>query len=110
LRRSWEQSTRAVYGDDSFQDSLFGYLYIPFDYLYIKKHCENWRVSLVQNSTHIPKCVIEVIGENICKISSLKVSNNPPLAPVQPVPWKMGLKMIVEMQIKILNGGEKLVN
>jgi len=54
--------------------------------------------------------VIEVIGENSCEISSLQVSNNPPLAPVQPVPWKMGLKMIVEMQIQILNGGEKLVN
>jgi len=29
---------------------------------------------------------------------------------VQPVPWKMRLGMIVEMQIKILNGGEILVN
>ena len=29
---------------------------------------------------------------------------------VQPVPWKMRLGMIVEMQIEILNGGEILVN
>jgi len=29
---------------------------------------------------------------------------------VQPVPWKMRLEMIVEMQIEILNGGEILVN
>jgi len=44
------------------------------------KHCENWRVSLVQNSTHIPKCAIEVIGENSCEISSLIVPNDPPVA------------------------------
>ena len=29
---------------------------------------------------------------------------------LQPVPWKMRLGMIVEMQIEILNGGEILVN
>jgi len=29
---------------------------------------------------------------------------------VQPVPWKMRLGMIVEMQIEILNGGEILGN
>jgi len=45
-----------------------------------KKHCQNWRVSLVQNSTNIPECASEVSGENSCEISSLKVSNNPPLA------------------------------
>ena len=45
-------------------------------------HCENWRVSLVQISTNIPECASEVIGENACEISSLKVSNTPPLAPV----------------------------
>jgi len=31
-----------------------------------QKHCENWRMSLVQNSINIPKCSIEVIGENSC--------------------------------------------
>jgi len=36
-----------------------------------QKHCENWRVSLVQNFTNIPKCAIEVIGENSCESSSL---------------------------------------
>ena len=29
---------------------------------------------------------------------------------VQPVPWKMRLEMVKEMQIEILNGGEILVN
>ena len=29
---------------------------------------------------------------------------------VQPVPWKMRLGMIIEMQIEILNGGEILVH
>jgi len=29
---------------------------------------------------------------------------------LQPVPWKVRLEMIVEMQIEILNGGEILVN
>jgi len=28
----------------------------------------------------------------------------------QPVPWKMKLEMVKEMKIKILNGGEILVN
>ena len=32
------------------------------------------------------------------------------LLAIQPVPWKMRLGMIVEMQIEILNGGEILVN
>jgi len=39
-------------------------------------------VSLVQNSTKHPQCASEVSGENSCEISSLKVWNNPPLAPV----------------------------
>ena len=47
-----------------------------------QQHFENQRVSLVQNSTHMPECAIEVIGEDSCEISWLKVSNNPPLAPV----------------------------
>jgi len=29
---------------------------------------------------------------------------------VQPVPWKMRLEMVKEMQIEILNGGKILVN
>jgi len=29
---------------------------------------------------------------------------------IQPVPWKMRLRMVKEMQIEILNGGEILVN
>jgi len=29
---------------------------------------------------------------------------------VQPVPWKMRLEMVKEIQIEILNGGEILVN
>jgi hypothetical protein len=47
-----------------------------------QKHCENWRVSLVQNSTNIPECASEVSGENSCEISSLKVWNKPTLAQV----------------------------
>jgi len=43
-----------------------------------QKHCKNWHVSLVQNSTSIPECSSEAIGKNSCEISSLKVSNNPP--------------------------------
>jgi len=39
-------------------------------------------VSLVQNSTKLPQCASEVSGENSCEILSLKVWNNPPLAPV----------------------------
>ena len=38
-------------------------------------------VSL-QNSKKHPQCASEVSGENSCKISSLKVWNKPPLAPV----------------------------
>jgi len=38
-----------------------------------QKHCEDWRVSLVQNSTNIPKCASEVGGENSCESLSLKV-------------------------------------
>jgi len=29
---------------------------------------------------------------------------------IEPVPWKMRLEMVKEMQIEILNGGEILVN
>jgi len=32
------------------------------------------------------------------------------MTPVQPVPWKMRLEMVKEMQIEILNDGEILVN
>jgi len=32
------------------------------------------------------------------------------LCHVQPVPWKMRLEMVKEMQIEILNGGDILVN
>ena len=38
-----------------------------------QKHCKNWRVSLVQNSTNIPECASEASGENSCEILSLKV-------------------------------------
>jgi len=38
--------------------------------------------NLVQNSTKHTQCASEVSGENSCKILSLKVWNNPPLAPV----------------------------
>jgi len=47
-----------------------------------QKHSENWRVSLVQNSTNIPECASEVSGENSCEILSLKVSNKHTLAQV----------------------------
>ena len=33
-----------------------------------QKHCENWRVSPVQNSTNISECASEVSGENCCEI------------------------------------------
>jgi len=38
-----------------------------------QKHCEDWRVSLIQNSTKIPEFASELSGENSCKIVSLKV-------------------------------------
>jgi len=47
-----------------------------------QKHCENCAENLVQNSTKHPQCASEVSGENSCEIVSLKVWNNPPLAPV----------------------------
>ena len=38
-----------------------------------QKHSENWRVSLVQNSTNTAECASEVSGENSCEILTLKV-------------------------------------
>jgi len=47
-----------------------------------QKHCENWCVSLGQNSTSIPECASEVSGENSCEIPSFKVWNKHTLAQV----------------------------
>ena len=38
-----------------------------------QKQYENWRVSLVQNSTNIPECASEVSGDDSCEILTLKV-------------------------------------
>jgi len=43
-----------------------------------QKQCENWRVSLVQNSTNIPERASEVSCENSCEIHHSKFESNPP--------------------------------
>jgi len=43
-----------------------------------QKHCENWRVNLVQNSTNIPECASEVSGGNSCEMYHLKFETNTP--------------------------------
>ena len=56
-------------------------------------------MNLVQNSTNIPECASEVIGENSCKISSLKVSKNPPLALV---PFRSFLGLVGTIDVHFL--------
>jgi len=58
----------------------------------------------------IVKLVWRIISWRAFSISIISRGIIISLRGVQPVPWKMRLKMLVGMQIEILNGGEILVN